>query len=109
MKIQLIRNKSCHIWQTTEKVLKEALSEARLPEEYEIVVVKNDEEAKKYHFYGSPQVTINDKDIDPIAEKATQFQVEGCRIYLYEGKMYEYPPKEMIVESLKKVGDKYET
>lgn len=102
MKIQLVRNDGCHIWQTAEKVLKEALSEAGLPADYEIVVVKNDEEAKKYGFFGSPQIIIDQKDIDSKAEKATRFQVEGCRFYLWEGKMYEYPPKEMILQTLKK-------
>lgn len=102
MKIKLIRNEGCHIWQTTEKVLKESLMEAGLPENYEIVVVKNNEEAKRYHFYGSPQITVDAVDIDPSSEKATQFQAEGCRIYMWGGKMYEYPPKEMIADAFKK-------
>jgi len=100
MKILLIHNKDCHIWQTAEKVLKEAIKEAKLPEEYKVVVVENDEDAKEYRFFGSPQIIIDGIDIDPSAEKATQFQAEGCRIYLWQGKMYEYPPKEMILEAL---------
>ncbi len=111
MNIKLIRNEGCHIWQTAEKALKEALKQAELPEEFDVMVVKDDGEAKKYRFFGSPQVTIDGRDLDPSAEKATQFQVEGCRFYMWpparrasgsESKMYEYPPKAMILEALKK-------
>lgn len=109
MKIQLIRNEGCHIWQTAEKALKEALQKTNRPLDYEIVIVKNNEEAQKYRFFGSPQITINGVDIDPAAAKATQFQVEGCRFYIWEAegpegtrrkKMYEYPPIEMILQSI---------
>jgi len=111
MKIQLVRNEDCHIWQTAEKVLKDALSEAKLPQDYEITVVKNDKEASKYKFFGSPQITIDGVDIDPMAAKAAQFQAKGCRLYMWQAespegtrrrKMFEYPPKEMILQALQK-------
>ena len=102
MKIQLIRNDACHIWQTAEAALKEALQKAGLPEKYEIIVVKNNEEAQKYRFFGSPQITIDGRDIDPMAEKASQFQTKGCRFYLWQKKMYEYPPLEIILQELKR-------
>lgn len=101
MRVQLIRNEGCHIWQTAEKVLKEALKEAGLPQDYDIVVVNNDEEAEKYRFFGSPQINIDGRDIDPSAEKAQEFQTLGCRFYMWQGKMHEYPPKGMILEALK--------
>lgn len=104
MNIVLFRNEGCHIWQTAEKALQEALNEAGLPQEHEIVVVKNSEEAQKYRFFGSPQITIDGIDIDPGAAKATQFQVQGCRFYLWKSKMFEYPPTELILEALKTKG-----
>lgn len=109
MDIKLIRNEGCHIWQATELELKKALKEVGLPEEYEIIVVKDNEDAQKYRFFGSPQITIDGVDIDPNAAKATQFQTEGCRFYIWEAegpegtrrsKMYEYPPKELILQKL---------
>ena len=100
MKIQLIRNDGCHIWETAEKVLKEVLSEAGLPADYEIVVIKNDKEAESYRFFGSPQILIDRKDIDPLASKVSDYHFQGCRFYLWEGKMYEHPPKAMILQVL---------
>ncbi|MEK7182723.1 MAG: DUF2703 domain-containing protein [Patescibacteria group bacterium] len=104
MKIQLIRNEGCHIWQTTEKELAAALAQAGIPPEYEIVVVRNNEDATRYRFFGSPQITINGKDLDSTAEQFSNYQALGCRIYLWQGKMYEYPPKEMIIEAIKRLG-----
>lgn len=101
MAIRLIRNEGCHIWATAEKALREALKKAGMPQDFEIIVVKDAGSAKQYRFFGSPQITIDGVDIDPQAAKATQFQSEGCRIYIWEGRMYEYPPKEMIFEALK--------
>jgi glutaredoxin len=100
MKIQLIRNESCPNWQKTEELLKEALSEAGLSEDYEVIVVEDDEKAKEYRFFGSPQIIIDGKDIDPLAAKASDFHFQGCRFYLWEGKVLEHPPKKMILQAL---------
>jgi len=102
MKIQLIRNDGCHIWQSAEKVLKEVLSEAGLPADYEVVVVKSDDEAKDLKFFGSPQILIDGKDIDPLASKVSDYHFQGCRFYLWREKMYEHAPKEMILQALRK-------
>lgn len=102
MDIKLLRNEDCHIWQIAEKALKESLARAGKPEDYEVVVVKNNQDAEKYRFFGSPQITLDGVDIDPSAQKATQFQAHGCRFYMWEGKMYEYPPVEMILAVLRR-------
>lgn len=101
MNVVLLRNDGCHIWQTAEGELKKALTKLNLPPDYEVVVVGSDEDAQKYRFFGSPQITVDGVDIDPTAQKATQFQVQGCRFYIWKGKMYEYPPEELIFEAIK--------
>lgn len=101
MKVQLIRNEGCHIWEKAQEELELALREVGLPSEYEVIVVKNNEEAAKYRFFGSPQITLDGHDLDPSTYNFNQYQAFGCRIYTWQGKMYEYPPKEMIVEKLK--------
>ena len=76
-----------------KKSYQEALAEDKLPHDHEIVGVKNNREAKKYKFFGAPQITIDCKDIDSQAEKASQFYAEGCRVTIWQLKMVEYPPK----------------
>ncbi|MCH7640830.1 DUF2703 domain-containing protein [Patescibacteria group bacterium] len=101
MKIQLIRNEICPNWQKAEELLKEALSEAGLSEDYETIVVEDDDKAKNLKFFGSPQILIDGKDIDPLSSKVSHYHTQGCRFYLWEGKVLEHPPKEMILQALK--------
>jgi len=102
MKIQLIRNEFCPNWQEAEKLLKQALVDAQLTRDHEVVVVTSDDEAKDLKFFGSPQILIDGKDIDPLASKVSDYHSQGCRFYLWEGKALEHPPKEMILQALRK-------
>lgn len=101
MKIQILHNKSCNFWLIAKKELEEILKEKGINEPIEEILISNNEEAAQYHFAGSPQIMIDGKDIDPMAEKITNFHESGCRIYFWEGKVYEYPPREMIEEALR--------
>lgn len=98
MKIELLYSEGCHTWEKALELLKEILTEKNLSVEVKIIKVSTQEEAEKYHYFGSPQIDINGKDIDPMAEKITNFNPAGCRLYIYRGSTYELPPKEMIEE-----------
>lgn len=100
MQIQLLHTKDCHAWQEAEKVLEEALQEAGLPVEYQVVLVTKDVQAEQIRFLGSPQITVAGVDVDPLAKNATRYSIASCRPYLYQRKSYDYPPKEMILEAL---------
>lgn len=100
MQIQLLHTKDCHAWQEAEKVLEEALQEASEPVEYRVVLVTSEVQAEQLKFLGSPQITIDGVDVDPLAKNADKFSIASCRPYLYQGKSYDYPPKEMILVSL---------
>lgn len=100
MKIQLLHTNECHAWQEAEKQLKEALKEANLSLEYEVILVSSPEQAQSLRFSGSPQITIDGQDVDPLAKNAKIFSIQSCRPYFYQGKSYDYPPKEMILEKL---------
>jgi len=101
MKIELLHTESCHIWQKALEVLEEMLKEMKIYEKVKVTIVKNDKEAAKYKFAGSPQIKINGKDIDPMASRIRTYTANSCRQYFYEGKIYEYPPKEMILKALR--------
>lgn len=66
----------------------------------ELIRIDTQEDAEKYRYFGSPQININNKDIDPMAEKITNFKSSGCRLYIYKGSTYEISPKEMIEKAL---------
>jgi hypothetical protein len=66
------------------------------------VKIETQEDAETHQYFGSPQININGKDIDPMAENVTNFKFAGCRFYIYKEKTYEFPPKEMLEEALEK-------
>ncbi|MBI2633833.1 MAG: DUF2703 domain-containing protein [Parcubacteria group bacterium] len=96
MRVQLLHNKDCHVWQKLFTELQE------MGLEPEVILVESDEQAREYKFSGSPQVLVEGKDIDPMAERITNYHESGCRVYFWNGKVYEYPPKEMIEAAISK-------
>lgn len=98
MKITILHNKTCNIWLTTKGIIESILKENSLSADIEEAVIASDAEAKEHHFAGSPQVLIDGKDIDPMAEKVTNYHESGCRFYLWKDKLHEGPPKEMLEE-----------
>lgn len=100
--IKILHNKQCSFWQKTKTDLKELLKEKDINVPIEEILIENDEQAKQYRFFGSPQVTINDEDIDPMAKNVTNFHVSGCRPYVYKSQMSDSPTREMLKEVLLK-------
>jgi len=102
MEIQLLRSEGCHTWEKTLKLLNEIRKEKDIDQKIETVMIDTQEKAEKYRYFGSPQVNLDGRDIDPMAQKVTSFKPAGCRFYLYEGETYEYPPKKMMAEAIER-------
>jgi len=100
MNIKLLHTNDCHIWKKALGVLEDALKENNLPVKYEVITVKNNDEAKKYKFLGSPTILVNDIDVDPTAINLRNYTLASCRAYVFKDKFYEYPPKELIISTL---------
>lgn len=71
--------------------------------DFEVVQIRNEDEAKKHKFLGSPTVLINNLDLDPQARNLTNYTVSSCRPYFWQGKAYDLPPKEMILLALREL------
>ncbi len=84
--------------------IKKAVLEAGL-EDYELeeVLLASDEEAAQHKVLGVPTVRINGVDVDPSFEDKGVYTSTCSRIYKWAGKYHDYPPKEMIVEALRRV------
>ena len=101
MKILLLHTADCHAWQAAEIELEKALKEVGKPVAYEVILVDSQELAVKNKFLGSPTIQIEGKDVDPAADKITNFTVEACRPYFWQGKSFDFPPAEMIIAALR--------
>ena len=67
------------------------------------------EHAEAYQFVSSPTIRVNNKDIALSVEEnncESCSDIAGskidCRVYTYEGKQYDVPPKEMLSEAILK-------
>ena len=76
---------------------------------YNKIEILSKELAIKHRFLSSPTIRVNGKDIcDEVNEsdcgccgEISGSQVD-CRVFVYEGKSYEVPPKEMLAEAILK-------
>jgi len=100
MNVELLHTNECHIWKKALEILSETLEEEGIKENVKVTEIKSVEEANQRKFSGSPQIIINGKDVDPMAEKITNYMLAGCRQYFYKGQHSEFPPKE--IEALNK-------
>jgi hypothetical protein len=100
--IEILRNADCHSWKALRDALKDWLRMWGLNSSVnpKITLIETDEEAVERRFFGSPQLLINGKDVDPSAERVTAYHAAGCRLYAWNGKIYEYPPKEMVERAI---------
>lgn len=84
--------------------LREALSEANVQYEIEEITLASDEEAAQHKVLGVPTVRINGVDVDPNFEDKGVYRAACTRIYKWKGQMFTYPPREMVMEALKRLG-----
>ncbi len=101
LSIDLLYYDDCPHYKEAEKALKEVLDEEHIDAEVQMVSVSKGGRADPWHFIGSPTIFINGEDLDPEVDRETPYQGH-CRMYMYKDELFEYPPKEMIREGLKR-------
>ncbi|WP_245984738.1 DUF2703 domain-containing protein [Biomaibacter acetigenes] len=104
----------CERCQGTEGSLKEAISDVAKVLELtgtEVIVnnihIDSEEKAIQYRFESSPTIRINGKDIQ-LETKESLCESCGdlcgdevdCRVWIYNGKEYNVPPKAMIIDAI---------
>jgi O-phosphoseryl-tRNA(Cys) synthetase len=99
--IEVLYTEHCPFWKEVTKTIEEVLKESKVKASVKGVKVSSEDEAKRLRFPGSPTVRINGVDIDPMFKETTG--AICCRVYMYQGKIYEYPPKDMIVKAVKRL------
>lgn len=103
---------------TLENALKEVASQLEC-KGYKVVVnkvlINTEELARQYRFLTSPTIRVNGRDIQlDIVESNCESCGDlcgdsvDCRVWLYQGKEYEIPPNELIIEGIMSVIDNHE-
>lgn len=99
--IEVLYTEDCPFWREVTETIEEILKESKIKAVVKRVKVSGEDEAKRLRFPGSPTVRINGVDVDPMFKETTG--AIGCRVYMYQGKMYEFPPKDMIAKAVKRL------
>jgi hypothetical protein len=98
VKIQLLYFEGCPSWQTGLERLKTALPLEQLDDEVELVKVKDDAEAARLKFLGSPSFRIDGRDLWPDERESYSL---SCRVYLTPEGMKGWPSVEMLRNKLR--------
>lgn len=108
--------KTCDRCMGTDGVLDEvlltltpALKLAGYEVEYNKIEMETAELATKYHFLSSPTIRVNGQDVCASVKEngcGCCSEISGsdveCRVFEYDGEIYEVPPKEMVAEVILK-------
>lgn len=103
-KIEILHTRTCQGYRQAENALREALGDLGLKPEYNMIEVRSTKEAERLRFFGSPTLRIDGEDVDRKAAAVTHFGMHACRPYILDGKAYDYPPKQLILDALRRKG-----
>lgn len=99
--IQILYFEGCPHRDATVALARNVLSELGISEEIEEVEVRDDEDAQRLRFPGSPTVRVNGVDIEPEMAFLTHFAL-ACRTYGASG----VPQRELLVEAVERASGK---
>ncbi len=100
MTIRIMTFEGCPNCSATRKLVQETVRELNLDADIEAVQVRDENEAQRYGFLGSPTIQVDGQDIETSRrmEKATF----SCRVYRTPEGFTGVPPKNLLVDALRK-------
>ncbi len=101
MNIELFYFKGCPNYERALEVIKEALLDCELTADIRMVNIKDQQDAVAKRFMGSPSVRIDGRDIEIADERKAAYSMR-CRRYRDGEEMIGYPPKQLVIEMLRK-------
>ncbi len=96
MKIELLYFAECPHHRPTRDLIDATLSDLGLDAEVAETDIRDQHEAERHRFLGSPSIRVDGADIEVDARQRTAFAL-GCRLYGASG----VPPKAMLLEALR--------
>ena len=100
--VEILYTDECPFWKEALKYIEKIASALKSDITLKKVKISSEKDAKNLRFLGSPTIRINGVDVDPDATNDNEGFV-GCRIYRYKGRIFQYPPKEMIESAFKRM------
>lgn len=101
LKIEILYFEDCPHWVYGLENLNSALKDEGLYDvDVQLVLINNEEDARKEKFLGSPSFHINGQDLWP--EERTSYHL-GCRVYPTDHGLKGFPTVEMLRERIREM------
>jgi hypothetical protein len=97
MKIELLYFDDCPAYRTSRQLLSEVLAEEHLSAKIEMIEIKNDADARRWKFAGSPTIRLD--GVDPFPQAGTNYGL-ACRVYVTPAGYRGWPTKAMLKSAL---------
>ncbi len=95
MKIELLYFDGCPNYKPTRRLIEEVLTAEALEGEIREIPVNSAQEAATLGFLGSPTVRVNGHDIEPGADRRSDFGLK-CRVYREGSSLRGVPPRRLL-------------
>ncbi len=93
--IEVLYFEGCPNLEPTVALARDVTAELGIAAEIREVAIRDEADAKRFRFLGSPTVRVNGVDIDPEAAARTDYAF-GCRLWGASG----VPPRELMLSAL---------
>ncbi len=94
--IEVLYFEGCPNFEPTVALARDVAAELGIAAEIREVEIRDEADAKRLHFLGSPTVRVNGVDIDPEAVARTDYAF-GCRLWGESG----VPPRELMLSAFR--------
>jgi hypothetical protein len=99
--VEFLYFRGCPNHEAARKLLVEVLRENKIKITLHNMRIESHDEAVARRFLGSPTIRINGMDVEPGAERRTDFGMQ-CRVYFVNGRFSGMPGKAMIQAALQR-------
>ena len=100
MRIEVLYFDGCPNYEALLPRLREILARTGVSAEIDLRRIANDEAAQRERFLGSPTLRINGRDIEPEAERRTDYGLK-CRLYRAPTGLSGQPPEQLLRSALR--------
>jgi len=99
MKVELLYFADCPNYEALVPRLRGLLDQAGVSAGVKLRRVESDEEARRLRFLGSPTVRVDDRDVEPGADRREGYALQ-CRLYRTEQGTAGTPPDRWILNAV---------
>ena len=100
MKIEFLYFDGCPNHQKAYQLVQQILRKKKIEAGVDRIEIKDDVDAARHKFVGSPTIRIDGIDVDPVTDDRAY--AKTCRVYLVSGKLSGLPTRAMIENAIRR-------